>query len=358
LRLRAARLLPLLGLLACTAPVDPLVTDGPGIPDYVPTDVTFYAFGDPQYGGGADDKNTFQVAALNALAGTPWPADLPGGGEPVADVRGVLVAGDLTQNGQDGRITPLDSDELGRFEEDYGLTGVESELSLPVYEGFGNHDFDPAEPGDWHELDWRFYYDQDPTPSADRVAERNPDRVGLRTVAPGDDGHYSWDWDWLHLVNLNLCPADDPSDEDDTSRVREPRDALAFLEADLEEAVGDSGRPVVLMSHYGFDGFSQEPRWWTQQQKEDFLEVVAGYHVVAYLHGHTHATFEYPYEGLDVLNVGSPYYTEYNADGRGHFTAIRVTDDAMVAADVAWTPGAAGTDPVFDGWTVVREISR
>ncbi|MCP4867220.1 MAG: hypothetical protein GY898_00695 [Proteobacteria bacterium] len=271
-------------LLGCVAPDKPLVPEGPGIPEYVPTDVTFYAFGDPQYGGGADDKNDFQVTALNAFAGAAWPDGTPFEGDAVEDVRGVIIAGDLTQNGQDGRIEPLDSDELGRFEADYGLTGVESRLELPVYEGYGNHDFDPDEPGDWEAFDWRSYYDKDPTPSADRVSERSPDRLGLRTVAPGDDGHYSWDWDWLHLVQLNLCPADEPSDEDATSRVRDPRDALAFLEEDLAESVGDSGRPIVLMSHYGFDAFSQEPRWWTDDQKEDFLDAVDGYNV-ALLHG-------------------------------------------------------------------------
>ena len=54
-------------LLGCVAPDKPLVPEGPGIPEYVPTDVTFYAFGDPQYGGGADDKNDFQVTALNGV---------------------------------------------------------------------------------------------------------------------------------------------------------------------------------------------------------------------------------------------------------------------------------------------------
>ncbi len=342
-------------LVGCTPVEEP--PEGPeplGVPDYVPTDITFYAFGDPQYGGGADDKNDFQVTALNALAGTPWPDGTPFAGEPVSDPRGVMIAGDLTQNGQDGRISPLDSDELGRFESDYGLTGDESLLSLPVYEGYGNHDFDPSEPGDWHEFDWRFYYDTDSTPSADRVSERNPDRLGLTQVAPDDAGHYSWDWGWVHLVNVNLCPADEPSDADETSRVRDPRDALSWLEADLELTVADSGRPVIVMAHYGFDGFSTEERWWTDDQRDDFLDVVDGYNVVAYVHGHVHATFAYQQDGLDVLNVGSPYYTQYNADDRGHFTAIRITDDHFVAAAVARTPAAAGTDPPIDRGVVSK----
>ena len=57
--------------LGCAPTEEPVPPEGPGVPDEVPTDVTFYAFGDPQYGGGADDKNTFHVAALNAFAGAP-----------------------------------------------------------------------------------------------------------------------------------------------------------------------------------------------------------------------------------------------------------------------------------------------
>ena len=354
-------LLPLLALLLTACPTvepepEPDPEEEPGVPPQVPTDITFYAFGDPQYGGGEPDQNTFQVAALNAFAGTPWPDDLPGGGEPVTDPLGVIIAGDLTQNGQDGRIEPLDSDQLGAFVADYGLTGAEAELTLPVYEGYGNHDFEPDEPGDWGAFDWRSYYDEDPTPMVDLVAERNAGRVGLSRVAPGDAGHYSWDWDWVHFVQVNLCPADAPSDADDTSMVRDPRGALGFLVDDLERTVADSGRPVVVIAHYGFDGFSREERWWTDAQREAFMDAVADYNVVAYLHGHVHATFEYAWEGMTVLNLGSPYYAAYNDDGRGHFTAIRITDEHLVAADVGWTPGAQGSDPVFTGWSISEEL--
>lgn len=352
-------LLPLLCLLLAACPTiepepDPPVEE-PGVPDQVPTDITFYAFGDTQYGGGSADKNTFQVTALNAFAGTAWPDDLPGGGEPVTDPLGVIIAGDLTHNGQDGRIEPLDSDELGGFVADYGLTGAESELTLPVYEGYGNHDFEPDQEGDWAEFDWRFYYDQNSTPMVDLVSARNAGRVGLSRTAAGDDGHYSWDWDWVHFVHVNLCPADEPSEESGSSRVRDPRGALTFLVDDLEQVVADSGRPVVVIAHYGFDAFSREARWWTDEQREAFMDAVEPYNVVAYLHGHVHATYEYAWEGMTVLNLGSPYYGT-NPDELGHFTAIRITDEALVAADVGWTPAAEGSDPVFTGWSVSYEL--
>ncbi len=341
-------------LVGCSAPTDPEPPVGPEPPPWVSTDVTFFAMGDPQYGGGADDKNTFQILAMNGFPGAIWPDDTPFAGDVLADPRGVLIAGDLTQNGQDGRLTPLDSDELGAFHADYGLTGVEGELRFPVYEGYGNHDFDPAQAGDYDEFDWRFYYSEDGTPSADSVAERNPDRIGLTSVAPDVDGHYSWDWDWLHLVNMDLFPGDEPSDAEANALTRDPRDALSFLQADLAERVGDTGRPVIVMAHYGFDGFGQEPRWWTDEQKEAFRAVISGYDV-SYIHGHTHATYEYEIDGLQCFNVGSPYYTNYNADGRGHFTVFRITDAAFVAYDVAWEFTADGAEAVWGDWSVVRE---
>ena len=350
------RLLLVLGILAgCAPPEETPAPTGPEPPAYVPTDVTFFAMGDPQYGGGADDKNTFQILAMNGFPGAIWPEDTPFAGEVVAEPRGVLIAGDLTQNGQDGRIEPLDSDELGFFLTDYGLTGAEGDLRFPVYEGYGNHDFDPAQPGDFHELNWQYWYADDSTPSADAVAERNPDRVALTEIAPDLAGHYSWDWDWLHLVNADLFPGDEPSDAEENALTRDPRGSLTFLEEDLATRVGDTGRLTIVMAHYGLDGFGNEERWWTDEQKEAFRAVIAPYDVV-YIHGHTHATYAYESDGLPCFNVGSPYYTNYNSDDRGHFTLFRVTDEWLVAYDVAWEfTNDGGAQAVWGNWSVVIE---
>ena len=224
------------------------------------TDITFIAMGDPQYGGGADDKNTFQIAAINRFAGGPWRGGMPSAGLPVAEPLGVLIAGDLTQNGKDGRDEAIipGRDEIGQFILDYGLTGEEGSLNYPVYEGYGNHDFDPDAPAT--EFDWQIFYTDDPTPAADSVSERNPGRVGLTDVSPATDGHYSWDWGNVHFINANLFPGNEPSEEDDIAKTRDPRDSLAFIVRDLELHVADSGKPVVFMFHYGFDQFGQQPR--------------------------------------------------------------------------------------------------
>ena len=314
--------------------------------------------GDPQYGGGSSNKNTFQINAMNAFPGNAWREGMPSDGQPVAAPRGVLIAGDLTQNGKDGRweFFVKGEDQIGRFISDYGLTGQDGLLHYPVYEGYGNHDFEPDEPDDAHLWNWRWYYGNDPTPSVDSVSERNANRVGLTQAASGKAGHYSWDWDRVHFVNLNLFPGDEPSDDGATSRIRDPRGALIFLKNDLQTHVGNSQRPVIIMCHYGFDSFSREARWWQDSQRELFQEAIEGYNLIAYIHGHVHGTHRYSWQGYDIYNVGSPYYSDYNADGKGHFTVFRIRGTTMEVSDVAWRPENQGGDPHFTGWRHVKTI--
>ncbi|HIB83234.1 MAG TPA: hypothetical protein EYO59_01135, partial [Chromatiaceae bacterium] len=68
------------------------------------TDVTFIAFGDSQFGGGANNKNSIQIAAINRFDQfLSWEdAGYPELGA-INNVRGIVMAGDITQNGRDGR---------------------------------------------------------------------------------------------------------------------------------------------------------------------------------------------------------------------------------------------------------------
>jgi cytolysin (calcineurin-like family phosphatase) len=330
-------------------------------------DVTFFAFGDPQYGGGPGDKNSFHVQALNAAPDLAWPADagLRSAGRKVGPPRGVVIAGDLTQNGQAGRnplgewytgeahtidvsqaygvamANPRISAELGLFLRDYGLAGNDGlnlfKLKWPVYEGYGNHDFDVLE---------RFaeLYAGRP-PAVDIVSVRNQVRSrwpGMRRFAPAQDGHYSWDWDSAHFVQLNLAGADMPGGAG-MQRPRNPRNALQFLRQDLLAEVGDSCRPVLIIMHYGFDAFSAEARWWDAEQRQLLLDVLRPYNVVAILHGHVHETRAYTVSDggkrYDVFSLGSPYYEgQPTNDGRGHFAVFRLAGRYLDAADVSWSP--------------------
>jgi len=324
------------GIDACSAADDPPVADfwaGPGV-----TDVTFLAFGDSQVfldaSLGQDDdgrKNDLHVQALNAADALTW--DALGVSQPVSSIRGVIMAGDITQNGRDARETP--ADEYGRFTGIYGLCG-NRQLRFPIFEGYGNHDFRA-----WHNL---LYGDEHP--AADSVSVRNPYRVGLTSQAPGTAGHYSWDWDGVHFVHANLAPSDQAPDVADApAGCRDPRGALAFLAGDLA-GVGPA-RPVVIIHHY----YPGSPTFeWDQAQIDAYAAAIGGYKVIAILYGHSHGTGTGTWMGIPTFNLGSPYYLSYNPDGRGHFTVFRVTDEKLYAFDASWDPADPTSLQAPDGW--------
>jgi cytolysin (calcineurin-like family phosphatase) len=355
--------------------------------DIASQDITFFAFGDPQFGGGPADKNSFHIQAMNAAPALTWPTDagfVSTG--PVGDPQGVIIAGDLTQNGQAGRdpfnewytTAPYQFDmnkewgvnvpnstvgaELGLFLRDYGLRGNDGKdpfvLKYRVFEGYGNHDFDIIA------SDQAFYGGQ--APSRDVVSIRNQVRATwpeVRRVAPGNAGHYSWDWGATHFIHVNLVAADGPGPVDDDSGAdqgpRDPQGALTFIKNDLADFVGGSCRPVILIMHYGFDPFSEEGRWWDEDQRLAFLKVVHPYNVLAILHGHVHETHPYVMtdaqgKAYQVFSLGSPYYQgQQTNNGRGHFQVFHLKGAHVDAADISWLPANPAPDmgDNIDLWT-------
>jgi len=109
------------------------------------------------------------------------------------DVRGVLIAGDLTQNTR--------SDELN----DYRV-GIEA-MSPFVYEGLGNHDV--AEPN----FSQRFacFFRLPSCVSSAALRSQVSDKERASPLTRKESPHYSWDWDDMHLVQLNVFPANAPA---------------------------------------------------------------------------------------------------------------------------------------------------
>lgn len=240
------------------------------------TDVTFYITADTHLGHeGIREANLRQVDALNALPGTPWPDSRDG---TVDEPRGVLIAGDLTDDGAPG--------EWDEFEEIYGLDGTDGLLKWPVFEATGNHD---------RRILWT-------DPVLGQVARRHGRLVR------------SWNWDDVHMVSLDLYP---------------DYAARQWLARDLARA----GRkvPVVIYFHYAIQGpWSQ---WWGDSEKEAFAEVIDGYNVVAIFHGHSHRPRHYRWKGYDVFNVGACRHRHYS------FCAVRITDETITVASRQWDEG-------------------
>jgi hypothetical protein len=317
------------GIDGCSAQASPPVADfwaGPGV-----TDVTFLAFADSQVfldaSLGQDDdgrKNDLHVQALNVADSLDWNA--LGVNQPVSRIRGVIMAGDIAQNGRDAR--EVRANEYAVFVDNYGLCGNRT-LRFPIFEGYGNHDF-----RSWANL---LYGTEHPV--ADSVSVRNPYRMGLARQAPGTDGHYSWDWDSIRFINLNLAPSDQaPVVEGAPAGCRDPRDALTFLVDDLA-SVGTS-RPVVIIHHYYPHASTFE---WDQAQIGTYAAAISGYNVIAILYGHSHGTGTGTWQGIPIFNLGSPYY-------------LRITDDKLYAFDASWDPADPTSIQAPANWSRIVDL--
>lgn len=262
-------------------------------------DVTFLFTADTHYGANAyaDDEaaNKLTIDNMNALPGTAYPGSIGG---IVGTPRGLLIAGDLTDAGHyidfyGLHVPPLP--DIDGWDDDFGING-EARIRYPVFEGYGNHDV--ADPDLW---------------VLQGIRARN--LLRSQPLHLSDDGlHYSWDWDDVHFVNLNIYPGADTL----------AANSLSFLIDDLATRVGDSGRPVILYHHYGFDSFSKQPRWWTEAERDAYAAAIADYNVAGIFHGHLHTTLSYQWEGYNVFD-GS-------AAKDGNFLVVHLTDTSMTVA--------------------------
>ncbi len=280
--------------------------------------VTFIATSDAHYDAfeheDRNERNRATIEQMNAIAGVAWPDELGGG--PIGRPRAVVAIGDLIDDGDremHGRSQT--QAQWAHYAADFGLDGTDGRLAWPVLETWGNHDGPPVGKE-------RFGF----STQAHLVA-RNRERLrkGLLDRLSENGLHGSWDWGRLHLVLAGIYPADGQHPDIRYNRVwHDPQGALAFLKTDLEKHVGDSGRPVLIMAHCGFD-----TDWWHKDDWKAFYEAVRPYNVIAYLHGHTGTGLRrYKPEGaqgppLTVINTGQ---TENG------FFVVRVTPDRLRAA--------------------------
>ena len=259
-------------------------------------DITFFIGSDLHYGytqhtPTCDEISRATLDRMNLLPGQSYPA-VAGGGL-VDAARGVLLVGDLTDLGS--------SSQWSAFTNDWGLKG-ERRLSFPVYEGYGNHDALG-------------------TIVPNGIKARNTSRTGVSNIST-NGYHYSWDWDFLHVVCLNVFPGNEPGQN---PLGGDPRNSLQFLVADLAQRVGNSGRPVVLYQHFGFD--SEGLNWWTAQQRTKFSAAISNYNVIAIFAGHNHTVNFVKWNGFDTFNDGTiGHFT-------GNFLVAHVTRTNLVVVE-------------------------
>ncbi|QDU30720.1 hypothetical protein ETAA8_58680 [Anatilimnocola aggregata] len=250
-------------LLAITAVVSPLTAAEP---------FTFIVTSDSHYEAvekvERNDRNRVTIERMNSIAEQSWPEKIGGGkiGKPL----GVLVLGDLIDDGDKNGETEI---EWQHFEKQFGLDGTDGLLKFPVFEGWGNHDGPPEK-----------FIKQRRSVQAE-IKRRNLLRLEKKLItAVSPNGlHYSWDWNGVHFIQTNLYPADKQN-----AKVRyslpwhDPQMALQFVKDDLAAQVGNSGRPVVIVAHCGFD-----TDWWVAEDWTAFYQAVKPYNVIAYCYGHS-----------------------------------------------------------------------
>jgi cytolysin (calcineurin-like family phosphatase) len=284
-----------------------------------PRDVTFVSTSDSHYRhpehkfGTHNDLNRASIEEMNKVTDVDWPEKLGGG--KIVKPRGVVVLGDCIDDGdakEGGKSISAEQNKY--FLADFGLDGTDGLLKYPAFEGWGNHDGPPEgkEKGG-------FSFQA-------QIKKRNAIRLEKKLISNVSSNglHYSWDWDDVHFVQLNIYPADKQRAGVHYSPVwHNPQDSLAFLKGDLAEKVGTSGRPVVLLSHCGFDS-----DWWSKDDWKDVYEAVKQYNVVLYLYGHT---------GTGVLKwapEGEPKKWDVINDGHTDvgFFVVQIKDDHLRAA--------------------------
>lgn len=250
----------------------------------VPTEeVTFYVVADPQIHlekwGTAGTEATIET--INELPGKPFPF-----GGTVGEPRAVLVAGDL--------VDVVDDPRHWKVYKSFFDPNGRARMRFRAFECIGNHDLSPESAEGFSVVQREFI-------------ERNRSRRGDEQFHYDAHGyHYSWDWGRLHLVNLNLFPGNQHRPVyDREARWNNPVRSLDFLREDLGARVGASGRPVVLMWHYGLRGWGLE-KWWLPEDLTALRKTIDPYNVVLILHGHEHAFAQYTWEGYPVFMCPSP----------------------------------------------------
>lgn len=299
---------------------------------------------------GKTDQNLLRhIRALNALPHGIWPAEI--GGRPTGLVsaglkigvpRGVVVGGDMTDDGGGQTILPSEGTQLLQFAQRYQQGVGDDRLHFPVFAGLGNHDLDQDGPTghvDWYRRELRDY-----------VEVNHRAGVFFKPPVPADSydvdsDSYAWSWGELRLVQLHRFGGDTR---------KGAASALSWLAADLKANAG-GGRPVILFQHYGWDTFSTErwdpekstfddagsgpPHWWSEAERQALLDTLQGYNILAVFHGHQHETpMIYRAAGLDLIKPVASFM--------GGFAVARVAGgrlDVALGAAVDDTGGFAFT---------------
>jgi hypothetical protein len=290
------------------------------------------------------------LQAMRGLVGRPWPDQPMLAGlnlDSIAAPRALILLGDIT----DGHKDPAEQEDQRRaLDRLFPFEGVRfGDRDVPVLACAGNHDGDPA------------------GPLRQGLVARNRKLAdaGQFAAIATNGVHFALNWSGVHWICLGLCPADTTDAETPfkygqpgPGSWNDPQGAMSFLKEYLARHVGASGEPIVLMHHYGFDGFSMNDwNWWTPKQRRVLYELLKDYNVAAFLHGHNHHAEHYRWPDparhaadLDFFFDGKPPANprQYDVLSCGNVCwVIHVRGDQLIAAHFKGTSWNTDRAAVF-----------
>lgn len=302
-----------------------------------------------QQEGKTDEALLHHIRVLNGLPGKLWPTEIAGkpsglasAGNLIATPLGVVVGGDMTDDGGGQVAMPSEGTQLLQFSQRYHQGATEDRVHFPVYVGLGNHDLDQdGPPGhvDWYRRQLRDY-----------VEINHRAGVFFKPPVPANDYDvdsdcYSWEWGGLHLIQCQRFAGD---------TAKGAVSALPWLKRNLATFAA-GGRPVVVFQHYGWDSFSRErwdpaaktfddegagaPHWWSDDDRLAMVDALKGYNVVAVFHGHQHETpMLYQADGLDIFKPKAAYMGGFGlARLSGGTFEVALGEGVGDAGDIAFT---------------------
>lgn len=242
-----------------------------------------------------------QLEVMRALPGKAYPerSELEGMRLGAIQVpRGLFVLGDLTDGHKESK---RQLQQWAEFEQLCPAQGLRfNDQLVPVFALAGNHDGDVA------------------GPQRQGLHRRNQAlrQAGLLTDLSTNSAHFALRSGRIHLLGLGLCPADGTDGETPfkygqpgAGSWNDPEGALSFLRNYLSTRVENSGDAVILLQHYGFDGFSMNDwNWWTPKQRRALYELLAPYNVALIIHGHNHHAEHYRWPDPKLHAADLPVY--------------------------------------------------
>lgn len=241
----------------------------------------------------------------------------------------------------------------GASDDDFDAYSQGYRIAKGVFPTLGNHDAPP------YNDDPVYYY---------KVAEYINDRIiGAHGLASSfNKVAYAWRWGKYYFIVLGLWAGS--YEHESSTDICYAK--LEWLEDFLEENVGDSGLGVLLFQHYGWDGFSKEDRWWTEEMRSLEIDVlmrrplgsgdsVKGkpYNILGIFTGHTHEKEHREVYAGKNLDGDDVYFDNYIVDDAGtdndHYgfsiVTLKGTEMEIKSKDVATNSWEIYSKPIHLG---------